>query len=90
MNEILDMFRGHLAPEAVLAACNVATSAPDTRAYVHFYVGVYQELHGARDRAAERLQAYAQSSLPACFRYYCEPRSWPYVTGCWVWLCIPC
>jgi tetratricopeptide (TPR) repeat protein len=56
MREIYQMFRGALAPEAVLAAAGAQTEA---RFYAHLYVGLYADAIGDRASAREHVAAAA-------------------------------
>jgi lipoprotein NlpI len=56
MGQIYDMFRGALAPEAVLAAAN---GRPAGEFYAHLYVGLYLEAIGDKEGAFEHIAAAA-------------------------------
>jgi lipoprotein NlpI len=56
MREVYEMFRGTLAPEAVLAA---AGSSPSSRFYAELYVGLYYEATGNTPAALPHLRAAA-------------------------------
>jgi lipoprotein NlpI len=56
MRQIYEMFRGTLAPEAVLAA---AGSEPTASFYAHLYLGLYFEAIGNRTQALEHIAAAA-------------------------------
>jgi lipoprotein NlpI len=56
MHQIYDMFRGTLAPEAVLAAAN---GQPAGEFYAQLYVGLYLEAIGDKDGAFEHIAAAA-------------------------------
>lgn len=56
MREIYQMFRGALAPEAVLKA---AGDRPESQFYAHLYLGLYFEAFGNRPRALEHITAAA-------------------------------
>jgi len=56
MREIYEMFRGALAPQAVLAA---AGSSPEAQFYAELYVGLYYEATGSTAEARTHLRAAA-------------------------------
>lgn len=56
MREIYQMFRGALAPEAVLAT---AGAQPESQFYAHLYIGLYFEAAGNEERALEHITAAA-------------------------------
>ncbi len=56
MREVYEMFRGALAPDAVMAAAGDDVSG---QFYAHLYVGLYQEATGNKASALEHLRAAA-------------------------------
>ena len=54
--QIYQMFRGTLAPEAVLAA---AGDRPESQFYAHLYLGLYFDALGNKERALEHITAAA-------------------------------
>ena len=56
MREVLQMFRGNLTPDAVMAA---AGARPDGQFYAHLYIGLYAEALGNNAQALEHIRAAA-------------------------------
>jgi lipoprotein NlpI len=56
MRQVYEMFRGSLAPDAVLAA---AGAEPAAQFYARLYVGLFSEAVGKKDLALEHLKAAA-------------------------------
>src|SRR3989454_9129758 len=54
--QIYQVFRGTLAPEAVLAAAGVR---PESQFYAHLYLGLYFDALGNKERALEHITAAA-------------------------------
>jgi len=56
LTQIYQMFRGTLAPEAVLPAAGVR---PESQFYAHLYLGLYFDALGNKERALEHITAAA-------------------------------
>jgi lipoprotein NlpI len=66
MPEIYRMFRGTLAPDAVLAAAGSQAAA---QFYAHLYLGLYFEATGNRGRAEEHIALAADDRYAAAGGY---------------------
>jgi len=57
MHQVLEMFRGNLTPDAVIAA---AGDRPEAQFYGHLYVGLYDEAIGNKAGALEHIRIAAE------------------------------
>ncbi|PYR27315.1 MAG: hypothetical protein DMF92_16555, partial [Acidobacteria bacterium] len=64
--QIYQVFRGTLAPEAVLAA---AGGRPESQFYAHLYLGLYFDALGNKERALEHIRAAAADRYAAVGGY---------------------
>ena len=64
--QIYQVFRGTLAPEAVLAAAGVR---PESQFYAHLYLGLYFDALGNKERALEHIRAAAADRYAAVGGY---------------------
>src|SRR2546425_194230 len=64
--QISQVFRGTLAPEAVLAA---AGGRPESQFYAHLYLGLYFDALGNKERALEHIRAAAADRYAAVGGY---------------------